>query len=314
MESSPAIPPAVSLLLERHGEYLLLERGASQNTIDAYRLDLQRYGEWLGRHDISTIEQVRPEDVRAHIGTLGELGMSPASIARTLSAIRGLHRFAMNEVGSGADPTEHVTPPKRKRNLPDVLSPEEVARIIEAPDISDPQGNPYGLRDRALLETLYATGLRVSELRELAIARLHFDMDLIRVIGKGNRERLVPIGKTAQEWIERYRSEARPRLTAKGRPPHDILFLNSRGGVLSRNAVWKITRRYAEEAGVEREVYPHIFRHSFATHLLEGGADLRAVQEMLGHEDITTTQIYTHVDREHLRQIHHQYHPRSSVK
>jgi len=304
------VPPEIALLLERHGEYLLLERGASQNTIDAYRLDLQRYAEWLGRHDIETIDRVRPEDVRRHIGTLGELGMSPASIARTLSAIRGLHRFAMNESASGVDPTEHVTPPKRKRALPDVLSPDEVARIIEAPDISDPQGNPYGLRDRALLETLYATGLRVTELRELAIARLHFDMDLIRVIGKGNRERLVPIGRTAQEWIERYRSEARPSLTATGRPLYDILFLNSRGGALSRNAIWKITRRYAAEAGIERDVYPHIFRHSFATHLLEGGADLRAVQEMLGHEDITTTQIYTHVDREHLRQIHHQYHPR----
>jgi integrase/recombinase XerD len=305
-----AIPHEIGLLLERHGEYLLLERGASQNTIDAYRLDLQRYAEWLGRHDIVAIGRVTPEDVRRHIGMLSELGMSPASIARTLSAIRGLHRFAMNEAASEIDPTEHITPPKRKRTLPDVLSPEEVALVVEAPEISDPLGNPYGLRDRALLETLYATGLRVTELRELVIARLHFDMDLIRVIGKGNKERLVPIGKTAQEWIERYKTEARPRLTGSGRRPHDILFLNSRGGALSRNAIWKITRRYAAEAGIERDVYPHIFRHSFATHLLEGGANLRAVQEMLGHEDITTTQIYTHVDREHLRQIHHQYHPR----
>lgn len=308
------VPDAIALLLERHGEHLLLEKGASQNTIDSYRLDLRRYAEWLGRHGVERIDQVATGHVREHLGTLTELGMSPASIARTLSAVRGLHRYAMQEGEAGEDPTEHLSPPRRTRTLPDVLTPGEVARIIEAPDASDPIGNPYGMRDRALLETLYATGLRVSELRELAISRLHFDLDLVRVIGKGNKERLVPIGRTAQEWVERYRREARPQLTAKGRATHDTLFLNSRGGSLSRNAVWKITRRYAEEAGVERDVYPHIFRHSFATHLLEGGADLRAVQEMLGHEDITTTQIYTHVDREHLRQIHHQHHPRASVK
>ena len=301
MDTSPAIPPSVSLLLERHGEYLLLERGASQNTIDAYRLDLQRYGEWLGRHDITTIEQVRPEHVRAHIGTLGELGMSPASIARTLSAIRGLHRFAMNEVGSGVDPTEHVIPPKRKRTLPDVLSPEEVARIIEAPDVSDPQGNPYGLRDRALLETLYATGLRISELASLRVGET--EGDTVTVRGKGNKMRVVPLGRPAQRAIRAYLAQGRPVLHERG-PGTNSLFLGSRGGPMGPRSLRRVVHRHLA-------TFPHALRHSFATHLLEGGADLRTVQDLLGHTDLATTQIYTAVTRKHLRGIYDQSHPRA---
>ena len=309
-EELVAIPEKIRSTIERYDEHLLLERGSSQNTLDAYSVDLRRYAAWLGRHGVNAIDQVTPTQVREHIGTLSELGMNPSSIARTLSSIRGLHKFALSEEESSTDPTENLSPPRRRQKLPDVLSRDEVARIIEAPDVSSPGGNPYGVRDRAILETLYATGLRVSELRELAISRLLFDLDLVRIIGKGNKERIVPIGKRAQKWIEIYRTKSRSRLIPRGEQGGDVLFLNSRGGPLSRNALWKICRKYAAEAGVERDVYPHIFRHSFATHLLEGGADLRAVQEMLGHEDLTTTQIYTHVDREHLKQIHREFHPR----
>lgn len=306
-----ALPRDVRSVLEQYQEFLLLEKGSSKNTLAAYENDLLRYLEFLARRDVAALRDVTPAHAREHLALLVELGMNPSSIARALSAIRGLHRFALVEKESANDPTEHLTPPKSRRALPEVLSIGEIEGILAAPDVSDPVNNPYGLRDRALLETLYATGIRVSEARELKISQLLFDLGLVRVIGKGNKERLAPIGGIAQEWIERYRTGARPYLLKRGRPAGDVLFLNSRGAALSRNAIWNITRKYASLAGVEKDVYPHIFRHSFATHLLEGGADLRAVQEMLGHEDITTTQIYTHVDREHLRQVHRDFHPRS---
>ncbi|MCB0714175.1 MAG: site-specific tyrosine recombinase XerD [Ignavibacteriae bacterium] len=306
-----SLPKTLRSLLERYQEYLLLEKGASDNTRTAYDNDLLRYLEFLTRRGVAAIDQVTPDHVRGQIELLTELGMNGRSIGRALSAVRGLHRFALVEKEATADPTEHVSRPKARRKLPDVLTIPEVVAILEAPDASDPATNPYGYRDRALLETLYATGMRVTEVRELRISQLVPELELVRVIGKGNKERLVPIGATAQDWIEEYRTKARPHLLKRGQPSGDILFLNSHGKGLSRNAIWNITKKYAEQAGVEKEVYPHIFRHSFATHLLEGGADLRAVQEMLGHEDISTTQIYTHVDREHLRQVHRDFHPRS---
>ena len=304
------LPPSFRSILERYREYLLLEKGASDNTRSAYDNDLLRYLELIARRGLSSIDQIEPNHVREQIGLLNELGMNGTSISRALSAIRGLHKFALMEKESDLDPTEHISSPKTGRKLPEVLSIQEIEAILNAPDVSDPVGNPYGYRDRALLETLYATGMRVSEIRELRLSQLVLDLELIRVIGKGNKERLVPVGKTAQEWVEGYRTKARPQLLKRGRPSDDVLFLNSRGTGLSRNAIWNITKKYAAQGEVEKEVYPHIFRHSFATHLLEGGADLRAVQEMLGHEDISTTQIYTHVDREHLRQIHREFHPR----
>ena len=304
------LPSSLRSIFDRYREYLLLEKGAADNTRAAYDNDLLRYLEFLGRRDVSSIDQVTPDHVRGQIELLSELGMNGTSISRSLSAIRGLHRFALVEKEARSDPTEHVTPPKTRRKLPEVLTIPEVLGILEAPDLSDPVTNPYGFRDRALLETLYATGMRVSEIREFRISQLVSELELVRIIGKGNKERLVPIGRTARHWIETYRTKARPHMLKRGRPAGDVLFLNSHGGSLSRNAVWNITKKYAAKVGVEKEVYPHIFRHSFATHLLEGGADLRAVQEMLGHEDISTTQIYTHVDREHLRQVHRQFHPR----
>ncbi len=300
------LPPELGSLLERYADFLLVERGSSDNTVAAYLLDLARYLEYLGRRDVASIAQAEPEQIRAHIAALTEVGLAPSSIARAVSAIRGFHRFAVVEEETDRDPSRGVDLPKRARTLPDVLSLPQVEAILAAPEVE----TPYGLRDRAMLETLYATGVRVTELRTLHAAQLHFEYDLVRVIGKGNKERLVPIGRAAQGWIERYRREARPKLAGRGRGSDDVLFLNSRGGPLSRNAVWEMTRKYAAAAGVEASVHPHTFRHTFATHLLEGGADLRAVQEMLGHESITTTQIYTHVDREYLREVHRTYHPR----
>ncbi|MCE2503687.1 MAG: site-specific tyrosine recombinase XerD [Chlorobi bacterium] len=304
------LPPSLRSILERYREYLLFEKGASDNTRAAYDNDLLRYLEFIARRGLGSIDQIESDHIHEHIGLLSELGMSGRSISRALSAIRGLHKFALIEKESRVDPTEYISPPKTGRKLPNVLSIHEVEAILEVPDVSDPVGNPYGYRDRALLETLYATGMRVNEIRELTISRFVYDLELIRVIGKGNKERLVPIGRTALDWVGAYRIKARPHLLKRGRPSGDVLFLNSRGTGLSRNAIWNITKKYATEGGVEKEVYPHIFRHSFATHLLEGGADLRTVQEMLGHENISTTQIYTHVDRQHLRQVHREFHPR----
>jgi len=231
--------------------------------------------------------------------------LSPRSIARALSAIRGFHRFLVGEEQADDDPTQTIEPPKKAKTLPGVLSIAEVNEILQRPDVS----SPLGLRDKAILETLYATGMRVSELTGLRQSQLLFDEELVRVFGKGSKERLVPIGRSAVKWITRYRTGPRTALASKGKS-RDTLFLNARGGSLSRMAIWNIISRYSREAGIKKSVHPHTFRHSFATHLLEGGADLRAVQEMLGHADISTTQIYTHVDREYLKEVHRTFHPR----
>jgi integrase/recombinase XerD len=300
------LPPELASILDRYADFLLVERGSSDNTVAAYLLDLRRYLEHLARRGVTGIGEVVPEQIRSHVASLAEVGLAPSSIARAVSAVRGLHKFAVIEEETERDPARGIELPKRARPLPEVLSLPQVEAILAAPDV----GTPYGLRDRAILETLYATGMRVTEARLLRGAQLMFEYGVVRVIGKGNKERIVPFGRTAQRWVERYRLDARQRLLRKGRAGDDLLFLNSRGGPLSRNALWEMTKKYAAAAGVEVSVHPHTFRHTFATHLLEGGADLRAVQEMLGHESITTTQIYTHVDREYLREVHRTYHPR----
>lgn len=291
-------------------DFLLLEKGSSENTIASYRLDLRRYADDLKEQGVKRAGDVTTDHIRRHIATLVQAGLAPASVARAISAIRGFHRFMMIEGKSEGDPSEHIELPRKARSLPDVLSIADVEAILAAPESQDPEGNPYGVRDRAILETLYATGMRVSELRMMRRGQLLFELDLVRVIGKGNKERLAPIGMAAREWINLYNRKSRPLLVKTGVQNDDILFLSSRGSALSRNAIWKMTRHYANKAGVLADVHPHTFRHSFATHLLEGGADLRSVQEMLGHEDINTTQIYTHVDREYLREVHRTFHPR----
>lgn len=307
--NQPEISRPLQMLLERYEEFLLLEKGAAENTQAAYKLDLRRYLQQLTALGARKLAEARSEHLRRHIAQLAEAGLAPASVARAISAIRGLHKFAMVEGEIANDASEMIALPKQRRGLPDVLSVAQIEAILNAPDVAE-SGIPYGIRDRAMLETLYATGMRVSELRTLTISQLMFEHSLVRVIGKGNKERLAPIGRPAQQWINRYRAVARTPLMKPGRSTNDVLFLNSRGGPLSRNAIWVMAKKYAALAGVETEVHPHTFRHSFATHLLEGGADLRAVQEMLGHQHITTTQIYTHVDREYLREVHRTFHPR----
>jgi len=295
----------IARLLREYCNYLLLEKGVSANTYDSYRFDLTKYFRFLEDRSIRDVRKIQDQDVRTFVRDLHRVGLSARSIHRTLSAVRGFHKFLVAEEKTTDDPTEDLETPKRERALPDVLTLPEIERMFAQPDCS----TRFGIRDRAILETLYATGVRVTELLDLTQSHVMPDEGLVLVYGKGAKERLVPIGRSALEWIARYSGEVRPRLTRKG-TSRDVLFLNARGGRLSRTAIWNITVKYSKSAGIKKRIHPHIFRHSFATHLLEGGADLRAVQEMLGHVNIETTQIYTHVDREYLKEVHRSFHPR----
>jgi integrase/recombinase XerD len=243
--------------------------------------------------------------LNSFFGNLQKLGLSRTSAARYYSSIKGFFKYLFTNSYIKLNPVEKVSPPKLSKSLPSVLTVEEMDEILSIPNPED----KLGLRDKSILEVLYACGLRVSELINLKVSNLHFDEEIIRVFGKGSKERLVPIGSSAIKWTNEYLKKSRPLLEKKSKS-ENIVFLNNRGTKLSRMGIWKIVDRYTKEAGVEREVHPHTFRHSFATHLLEGGADLRAVQEMLGHADISTTQIYTHIDRDYIKQMHRDYHPR----
>jgi len=243
-------------------------------------------------------------DLSEFIGSLRAEGLAPRSAARTVHAIRGLYRFAVREGRLVDDPMENLRAPRAFRPLPRYLTPAQVETLLAAPDATE----HLGLRDRALLEVLYASGLRVSELIGLRRQDVDLQLGVLRCFGKGRKERLVPIGKVAREWVKRYLRDGRPKVD---RARAEQLFLNYRGGRLSRMGVWGIVRRYAVQVGVEKILTPHVLRHSFATHLLERGADLRSLQAMLGHADISTTQIYTHITRERLRQIYDRFHPRA---
>ena len=283
--------------------HLTVERGVSSNSYDAYQRDLNAYQMLLDKRETSPTEATA-KDIQAFVTSMRRRGLAPSSISRHLSAVRMFHRFLLSEGLSDSDPTEHVPSPKMPRRLPEVLNREEIDLLMEQPDHT----TPLGLRDRAILEFLYATGLRASELLTFRRPDLMMDLRLARVFGKGAKERLVPVGRQALDMIWQYLEKVRPMITTK--QSGEILFLNWRGRPLSRMGLWKILRTYVELAGIDKKVSPHTLRHSFATHLLEGGADLRAVQEMLGHVDIATTQIYTHVDREYLKEVHRLYHPR----
>ena len=291
--------------LKQYLHFLKLEKNSSANTIDSYRRDLERFLSYLADAGIASPADAGEEAVGRFVKLLGELGLSPRSVSRNVTALKMFYRFLAAENALGADPTGRIDLPKLPRSLPDVLDPAEVEAIINQPDVS----TPLGVRDRAILETLYATGIRVSELVTLRQSNVFPGEQFIRVTGKGSKERIVPIGRSALEWIERYRSRTRAAL-AGGRGASDALFLNARGTPISRMAVWTIVRECTRRSGIGKDVHPHTFRHSFATHLLEGGADLRSVQEMLGHVNISTTQIYTHIDREYLREVHRTFHPR----
>jgi len=285
-----------------------LERTLSANTIDSYGFDLQRLNGFLRQKNINTPGEVTPELLSEYIRILYDVGFAATSIQRTLSSIRGYFSFLTADGVIAGDPTELLERPRAIRYLPSVLTVEEILALLSA---VDPRKR-CGIRDRALLETLYATGMRVSELSNFAFEHILFNEGLIRVVGKGSKERLVPIGDAAIQWITKYLESERPMLS---KPSTDSsVFLNVRGGKLSRMGIWKIIQQYVRKAGIKKKISPHTFRHSFATHLLEGGADLRAVQEMLGHASIVTTEIYTHVDREYLKEVHRSFHPRFKAK
>ena len=295
---------ARAFLLERFQEYLALEDGASPRTLEAYGRDLERMAVWCTIKSVAAPSELTPALLRDFVYHLKDVGLSPSSIRRSVSATRTYFKFMIGEGQMVADPSERLETPKKWRTLPEVLSVDEVGKLLASVSLDE----PLVFRDRAMLELAYGAGLRVSEWIELGVQDLMLDDGVIRVFGKGSKERLVPVGRSAIGAVGMYLRELRPRLErgeGKGR-----LFLNARGQPLSRMGAWKILRKYVEIAGIEKHVSPHTLRHSFATHLLEGGADLRAVQEMLGHADISTTQIYTHVDREYLRSVHKQFHPR----
>ena len=290
--------------LDRFGDFLTLEKGTSPLTLEAYRRDVGRLVEYARAKGATAPLDVTSKLLREFVYHLKDLGLSPSSIRRNVSAVRTYFRFLMSDGIVARDPSERLETPKKWRTLPDVLTVEEISRLLAAPTLDD----PLAFRDRAMLELAYGAGLRVSEWITVGVKDLLLEDKLVRVFGKGSKERLVPIGRSAIGAVATYVRELRPRLEKGG--GKGVLFLNARGEPLTRMGAWKILRRYVERAGIQKAVSPHTLRHSFATHLLERGADLRAVQEMLGHADISTTQIYTHVDREYLRQVHKQYHPR----
>ena len=285
--------------------YLQLEKSLSDNSVEAYLRDVELLTAFLlDKGKLKNPDEINLKDLQQFLRFVTELGMSSTSQARIISGLRSFYKFCLLENISKKDPTTLLEAPKIKRSLPDVLSFDEIEAIIAAIDLSKPEGG----RNKAILETMYSCGLRVSEVINLKISQLYLDAGFIRVVGKGDKERLVPVGKSASKFIKIYRNDIRVHTTpVKGN--EDILFLNRRGSKLSRVMVFYIIRDLARQAGITKNVSPHTFRHSFATHLVEGGADLRAVQEMLGHESITTTEIYTHLDREFLRKTLEQFHP-----
>jgi integrase/recombinase XerD len=290
--------------LEQFRDYLTYERGLSVRTVEAYGSDLARWVRSMGELGARGPADVTAHQLREWVFALKDAGLAAPSIRRAQSAIRTYFAFLLAEGALVSDPTDRLESPRATRRLPDFLTLEETLRLLEAPD---PERGLYW-RDRAILEFLYASGVRVSELVELQLSSLHLDEGLATVLGKGAKERLVPIGEPARLALERYQREVRPRLE-RGRGAGRV-FLNARGHPMRREAVWGIVRDAARRAGITRRVSPHTLRHTFATHLVEGGADLAAVQELLGHADISTTQIYTHLDRDYLREVHRRYHPR----
>jgi integrase/recombinase XerD len=291
--------------IKSYKAYLQLERSLSDNSVEAYLRDVEKLTQYLLQSENKkSPADITLKDLQHFLRWVSELGMTPTSQARIISGIRSFYKFCVIENLVQKDPTALLEAPRLKRSLPDVLSLEEIEGIINAIDLSKPEGG----RNKAILETMYSCGLRVSEVVNLKISHYYPDVGFIRVIGKGDKERLVPIGESAIKYIRIYKKDIRVHVPVK-KGNEDILFLNRRGSKLSRVMIFMIIKELAKKAGIKKNISPHTFRHSFATHLVEGGADLRAVQEMLGHESITTTEIYTHLDREYLRDTLQRFHP-----
>jgi integrase/recombinase XerD len=291
--------------LKEYLAYLKLEKNLSENTISSYKNDLTSFLHFIEERQINDPSQIESRLIIGFFTNLEKIGLTSSSAARYYSSLKGFlnYLFANNYIKN--NPIEKVNPPKLAKNLPGVLSVAEIDKILSLPNTKE----TLGIRDKTILEVFYACGLRISELISLKLSDLYLSEEMIRVFGKGSKERIVPIGSSAINWINTYLVKSRPLLQKKMKSENH-LFLNNRGSKLSRMGVWKIVSRYIKKSGIEKAAHPHTFRHSFATHLIEGGADLRSVQEMLGHADISTTQIYTHIDREFIKQVHKQFHPR----
>ncbi|MGX7197099.1 site-specific tyrosine recombinase XerD [Enterococcus olivae] len=286
--------------------FLTIERGLAQNTRKSYQRDLEKYLAFLKKKGIKEWQAVDRFVVVQFLQELQEEKKSPATITRMVTSLRRFHQFLRQERFTDHDPMQHIDSPKKVQKLPDTLSLQEVEQLIETPDTKE----ILGIRDRAILEVMYATGLRVSELIGLKLNDLHLSMGLLQTLGKGDKERIVPLGDLAIQWIECYLEESRPLLTSK-RPEETHLFVNNHGKGLSRQGIWKNLKALVRKAGIHKNVTPHTLRHSFATHLLENGADLRTVQELLGHADISTTQIYTHITKKRMTEVYKQHFPRA---
>lgn len=295
------------ILIRQFRNYLQMEKSLSENSIEAYERDIVKLKQFSEISNLNLLPTAfTPEHLSSFLAYLGELGMSAYSQARILSGIKAFYRFLVLEDMISDDPSAMLEGPKLGRKLPDVLSVEEIDVLLQAVDLSTPEGQ----RNRAMLETLYSSGLRVSELVELRISNIFFAIGFLKVVGKGNKERLVPVGREAVKFIKIYLEQIRVHIPIK-KGYENYVFLNRRGAGLTRVMIFTIIKELCKQAAIKKRVSPHTFRHSFATHLIEGGADLRAVQEMLGHESITTTEIYTHLDRDYLKQVITQFHPRS---
>lgn len=291
-------------LIDTFMNFLSVERGLSKNTILSYQKDLHLFMDYLEGRRIDALSKTNRDDVTNFMLNQKERGISPNSIARRLQAIKGFYRFLVRERILRNDPTSLMDSPKLWKKIPESLSVNEVEALLSQPNLRD----KLGIRDKAILETMYATGMRVSEAVNLKSDSVNLDVGFLRCIGKGNKERIIPLGKKAQIAIKRYIGVSRPYLNKKQNS--EFLFLNRFGKRISRQTLWKIIKKYGKLARIKKEIGPHILRHSFATHLLERGADLRSVQEMLGHSDISTTQIYTHINKDRLKSIHRMFHPR----
>ncbi|MEZ0232694.1 MAG: site-specific tyrosine recombinase XerD [Methylophilaceae bacterium] len=296
---------ASQALLDEFIDRIWLEEGLARNTLDSYRQDLSQYAQWLEKTNAKNLLQTEQYDIEQYLAFVTKVkGSKARSVSRLVASLRRLYRFALRENRISVDPTLQIESPKLPRSLPKSLSEQAVEDLLNAPNLNE----PLGLRDRAMLEVLYASGLRVSELVGLKVTEVSLNEGVVRATGKGSKTRLVPLGEEAVDWVSRYLQESRPQLLQKRLS--DSLFVTQRGEGMTRQAFWYLIKRYALVAGINTHMSPHVLRHAFATHLLNHGADLRVVQMLLGHADISTTQIYTHVARERLKQLHSQHHPR----
>lgn len=293
-------------ILQDYLHYLRIEQGLATNTIQSYQLDLRKYKDFLIDQGVTSFTQINKGDILTYLERMDESGLASSSISRMMSCLRRFHQYLIQENLIKINPMENIQLPKKKQSLPKSLTVQEVDRLIATPDTN----TILGLRDRAIIEVLYATGLRVSELVNLTLSEMHLELGFLQTIGKGNKERIVPLGEEAVYWVEEYLETSRPSLS-KGRKASPMLFLNFHGQGFTRQGIWKNLKKIVLEAQINKNVSPHVLRHSFATHILENGADLRIVQELLGHADISTTQIYTHISKERMVESYKRHHPRA---